>query len=156
MNHRTPNHNGLRVVRTARSEEDINKAAKEGFWPLLKEVKQGPDIQASVTVFQDQVTGEVEVASDLRFNHRLRSKIQVLPWLRYYPYYFPEPYAAYLIPIDLVAGERVWLEDIIEDIVAEWGNQGFNPRLKAWEATWNGSDFTIHFDPEKDAPVLIG
>lgn len=53
-------------------------------------------------------------------------------------------------------GEEVWLEDLIEDLVAVWGNQGYHPRLPAAPAVWNGSDFYILFDSNRDAPHWIG
>lgn len=74
----------------------------------------------------------------------------------YYPYHFASPFAAYLVPPDLAIGERVWMEDVIEDIVAAWGNQGCRLRLKYCEATWDGKEFIIHFDPKKDAEIWIG
>jgi hypothetical protein len=60
------------------------------------------------------------------------------------------------LPSDLAVGEEVWLEDLIEDLVAVWGNQGYHPRLATAPAVWNGSDFVIQFDPLRDAAHWIG
>lgn len=76
--------------------------------------------------------------------------------MAYYPYNFPNPFAAYLVPPDIAVGEQVWLEDLIEDVVAVWGNQGYRPRLDAAAAVWNGTEFEISFDPERDADHWIG
>ena len=148
-----PNH--LRVIHTARTEKAINKAAREGFRPLVKPVIPGEQIQALVAVFQHKQTGEIYLSGDMR-NYPDNQHEMVVPFRTYYPYKFPSSYAAYLIPADLVTGDRIWLDDLIEDIVAVWGNQGYQPRLKHAEATWTGKDFTIHFDPEADALVCIG
>jgi hypothetical protein len=144
----------LLVIQTARSKEAINHAAKEGFRPLVKPVIPSKDIHSMVMVYQDEVTGEIETCGDLR--GRPQGKKEVIPPTFYYPYHFECPYAAYLLPPELAVGTKVWLDDVIEDIVAVYGNQGYHPRLKWSEATWNGADFDIHFDPEKDAPRLIG
>ncbi len=74
----------------------------------------------------------------------------------YYPYHFPNPFAAYLLPPDLKRGEEVWLEDLIEDIVGSWWNQGDTTRLAAAAAIWYVKKFKILFDPQKDAGVAIG
>jgi hypothetical protein len=145
----------LRVIETARTEKTINKAARDGFRPLVKPVMPGEEIQFVIAVLQHKQTGEIHLSGDMRdfpdSDHEM-----VIPYMSYYPYKFPTPYAAYLLPADLAEGERVWLEDVIEDIVAVWGNQGYRPRLKHAEATWTGNEFIIHFDPETDAPHLIG
>lgn len=149
------NPHNLRVVTTARTTEAINEAAKEGFRPLIKPVTPSPDIHNMVAVYQHRKSGEIELSGDCRSVPGNGYEC-VLPFRTYYPYSFPEPFAAYLLPTDLEEGERVWLEDIIEDIVAVFGNQGWQPRLDSYEALWIGGDFKIQFDPEKDAPLLIG
>ena len=79
----------------------------------------------------------------------------VLPSVSYYPYHFEHAIAAYLLPPDIKKGERVWLEDVIEDIVAKSWNQGVTSRLHAAKAIWNGEDFEIQFKP-KDVIRIIG
>jgi hypothetical protein len=133
----------------------INAAAKAGLWPLVKPVIPSPDIHEMVAVFQDKATGEIELSGDMR-NGFGQDYECVIPYTTYYQYHFRLPYAAYLIPVDLKEGEQVWIEDLIEDIVAIFGNQGYQPRLKACEAVWENGNFRILFDPEKDAPEWIG
>ncbi len=149
------NPNNLRVVKTARTLKAINKGAKEGYRPLVKPVEPGEDICNMVAVYQHRETGKIELSGDLRSNFGDEYEC-VLPHRHYYPYCFPEPFAAYLVPDDLAEGEMVWLEDIIEDIVAVFGNQGWQPRLEAGEAIWINGDFSVQFDPDTDAPQLIG
>lgn len=152
------NPNNLRVIKTARTEDSINAAAREGFRPLLKLVDPGKKIHYLRAVYQHPLTGEIRLSGDYRARRRLEGEGYelVLPYRRYYPYHFPTPFAAYLVPVDLQEGERVWLEDIIEDIVAVFGNQDYHPRLEAYEAIWTNGDFQIQFDPDKDAEHWLG
>ena len=145
----------LRVIHTARTEQAINQAAQEGLRPLVKAVIPSNQIHFRVGVYQHKKTGEIELSGDVRMKFGKDYEC-VVESRTYYPYHFPSPYAAYILPPDLAEGERVWLEDVIEDIVAVWGPQGYQPRLEHAEATWNGKDFVIHFTPSKDAPFLIG
>lgn len=150
-----PNPKNLRVISTARTADAINAAAKEGFWPLVKPVNPSPEIHEMVAVYQHQKTGELLLSGDCRLRPGEEFKL-VIPHRRYYQYSFPEPFAAYLLPPDLQEGEHVWLDDIIEDIVAVFGNQGWHPRLVAYEAIWKNGSFVVQFNPKKDAPRLIG
>lgn len=142
-----------RIVKTARTEEEINSAARQGLWPLVKPVTPSSSIHFMVAVFQDPETGEIELSGDVRYPPR---GVQVVGYTYYYPYHFPNPFAAYLLPKDLRVGEEVWLEDLIEDVLEVFGNQGYHPRLQAAPAVWNGSDLVIQFKSDRDAPRWIG
>ena len=141
-----------RVIRTARTKRAINAAVDEGFFPLIRAVEPSPDVHFMVGVDQDPLSGRIELLGDMR----VYGQNMVIEFRGYYPYNFPAPFAAYLIPDDLVPGETVWLDDLIEDIVAVWGNQGYHPRLACAPAIWNGENFEILFDSAKDAHVWIG
>lgn len=146
---RKNSHPKMRTIKTARTEAKINAGAKSGFFPLMKPVVPNPEIHSKYAVFQNPETGEIVVSGDYRSFGQDQSKgplTQVLDWTYYYPYSFPSPFAAYLLPSDLKVGEHVWLEDLIEDIVGETWNQGNKYRLKSAEAIWNGKDFEIQFD----------
>jgi hypothetical protein len=146
---------GLRVIKTARTLDAINASAEEGFRPLLMAVEPSKKIHSMVAVYQHRETGQIKLTGDSRWE--LSDDYEcAISFRNYYPYSFPEPYAAYLVPPGLKEGERVWLEDIIEDIVAVFGNQGWHPRLESCEAIWSGSQFKVQFDPKKDALRLIG
>jgi hypothetical protein len=120
---------------------------------LVKAVRPSKQIHSRFAVFQDPKTGEIAVSGDFR---RRPEGVEVIGYTYRYPYHFENPFAAYLLPHDLMAGEEVWLEDLIEDVVAVWGNQGYQPRLAEAPAIWNGTDFEIQFDPRRDAPQWIG
>ena len=148
------NPKNLRVVKTARTADAINAAAKKGLRPLMKAVEPSSDLQSMVAVYQHQETGEIEIYYGGYRSPAPREGYEcVLPYRTYYPYSFPEAFAAYLLPPDLKEGEHVWLEDIIEDIVAAWGQ---SYRLEAWEATWTDGSLKVQFDPDKDAPRIVG
>ena len=149
------NPRSLRVINTARSVEAMNIAASEGFRPLIQKVKPSKDVHNMVAVYQHKETGEVKVIGDCRMFPG-EEYTEVLSFFNYYQYSFPEPFAAYLLPSDLEEGENVWLDDVIEDVVAVYGNQGWHPRLESCEAIWLKGRFKLLFDPKKDAPVFIG
>lgn len=142
-----------RIIRTARTVEDINVAARSGLRPLVKPVIPHPDVHFNMAVFQSQATGEIHSCSDVR---AWSDDDDLVVHVAYYPYRFPNPFAAYLVPADIAPGEEVWLEDLIEDLVAVRGSQEGNPRLPAAPAIWNGEDFIVLFMPDNDAPHWLG
>jgi len=152
---RDKNQNRLRVIQTARSEETINDAALRGLRPLVKKVDASPEIRSKYAIWQNKKTGEIDVCGDYRVSHNPEEWEQVIDWTYYYPNPFASPFAAYLIPGDLVVGERIFLEDIIEDLVGMVWNQGSVYRLESAEAIWNGKDFEIQH-LKKDAEFVMG
>ncbi|MEJ7611393.1 MAG: hypothetical protein WKF88_09480 [Ferruginibacter sp.] len=155
---RNKNENGLRTIKTARDEESINLAAINGFMPLLKKVELSDKIRSKYAVFQNKKTGEIEVGYDFRgYDRDGNSDYEVvIDWTFYYPHCFKSPFAAYLIPRDIMTGEKVFLEDLIEDLIgADW-NQGDTFRLESCEAVWTGKTLEIQYDPAKDRSSLIG
>jgi hypothetical protein len=157
----------LRVVKTARTEQAINEAAKQGFRPLVKPVVPSPDIKVKFAVKQDKETGKITVANDFR---QLDIPIKpvmpellefykpdtsvVIGWTYYYPYHFESPFAAYLVPQDIKVGEKVMLEDLIEDVVSHSWNQGDTYRLESCKATWDGKEFILQRDPVRVATFI--
>jgi len=153
------NVNGLRVIQTGRTLESINESAKKGFKPLVKQVVPNPSIHSKFAVLQHRQTGEIEIIGDFRMTYRMDNIDEyemVINWQSYYPHKFPNPYAAYLLPQNLKVGERVFLEDLIEDLVEARWNQGDTYRLRSAEAIWNGKDFEIQFNPKEDMHIRIG
>lgn len=132
-----------RVIKTARDLDSINEAAKNGYNPLIKEVKKNPNISSKYTVWQNKETREMQVFGDVRMSVDEDCWEEVIGWTYYYPYNFKTPFAAYLIPPDILIGERVLIEDLIEDYIGQSLNQGTNYRLESCEAIWNGSEFQI-------------
>lgn len=142
----TEKKSNLRVIQTGRDIETINKAALNGYHPLVKKIEQSDLIKSKYAVFQHKITGEILLSSDFRANFETNNDYQVIiDYTFYYPYQFPSPYAAYLIPKDIQIGEHVLLADLIEDYVDSTWNQGDTYRLKSSDAVWNGSDFEIKY-----------
>jgi hypothetical protein len=161
--------NELRIIKTARDIETINEAARNGYRPLIKKVVPSKKIRSKYSVIQNKYTGEIRVSTDFRrgfpklislftsdSDEFVSDEITVIDWTYYYPYNHKCPFAAYLIPKDIVKGERVFLEDLIEDYVGAKWNQGDTFRLESCEAVWNGRDFEIMYDPKKDRSDFIG
>jgi hypothetical protein len=147
----------LPVIATARTAKEINKAAKIGYYPLIKQVKPSSKIRGKYAVYQHKETGEIFEVGDFRENYNVDNEYRkVIDWTWYYPYTFPAPYAAYIVPENLQPGDIVWLEDLIEDYVGSYWNQGNTTRLKSAEAVWNGEDFEVKYDPSQDVSMLVG
>jgi hypothetical protein len=148
------NTNGLRVIKTARDEESINDAARNGFFPLLRKVEKSDEIRSKYAILQNKKTGEIEVIGDFRGGFGSNDHEMVIDFTFYYPHNFPSPFAAYLIPRDIKIGDRVFLEDLIEDYIGASWNQGDTYRLESCEAVWNGKDLDIQYDSSQRADFV--
>jgi hypothetical protein len=149
------NVDNLRVIKTARTEASINTAAEKGFMPLIKVVNASEDIKSKFAVLQNKTTGKIEVSGDYRFAHKEGYEM-VIDFTWYYPHKFESPFAAYLIPKDIMIGEKVFIEDLIEDLVGMCWNQGNVFRLDSANAIWNGKDFDIEYTKKEDLRCVIG
>jgi len=151
----TNSHN-LRIIKTARDKKSINLAAQSGFFPLVKIIKPSEKICSKFAISQNKETGEIKALNDFRFGSGGKDYETIIDYTSYYPYSFPSPYAAYLIPKDIEIGEHVFLEDLIEDFVGASWNQGDKYRLESCEAIWNGEDLEIQYNPELNIRDFIG
>lgn len=152
------NSHGLRVIKTARDMNSINNAAKSGLKPLIKKVEPSDKIRSKYSVVQNKKTGEIKIVGDFRGRYYSNDNDYetVIDWTFYYPHSFKSPFAAYLIPKDIKTGERVFVEDLIEDYIGASWNQGDTYRLESCEAIWNGTDLEIQYDPETNRSDFIG
>jgi hypothetical protein len=156
---RNKNAHGLRVIKTARDKDSINSAAKSGLQPLIKKVEPSDKIRSKYSVVQNKKTGEIELVGDYRISFFLDNNHDfetVIDWTFYYPHSFKSPFAAYLIPKDISIGERVFIEDLIEDYIGASWNQGDTYRLESCEAIWNGTDLEIQYDPKENQSIFLG
>lgn len=160
---RNKNLKELRVIKTARDKDSINRAAKSGFKPLVKKVEPSDKIRSKYSLVQNKKTGEIQISGDYRSDYRRGFYLEdnndfetVIDWTFYYPYSFKSPFAAYLIPNDIKIGERVFIEDLIEDYIGASWNQGDTYRLESCEAIWNGTDLEIQYDPSTKRIDFIG
>ena len=150
---------GLRIIKTARNQREINQAVKQGFRALVKPVIPSDKIYSIVRVYQHVKTGEVTTRQYSKSNPFINFDVDykvVIPSIKYYPYPFESPFAAYLIPTDLQRDERVFIEDIIEDYPQEsWDKTSFFRPFNC-EAIWDGNDFIMLFDEEEDRGHCVG
>mgnify|MGYP006087715007 CR=1 FL=1 len=146
----------LPVIKTARDFDSINEAARNGFWPLVKKIEKSHLIKKKYQLAQNKETGEINVSGDYRMGINSEADQLVIDWTYYYPHNFDSPYAAYLIPNNLKIGERVFIEDLIEDFVGATWNQGDVYRLESSEAIWDGENLCIQYDPNKHCSSFIG
>ncbi len=153
------NLNELIVIKTARCEDSINEAALAGYKLIIKKVEPSSRIRSKYSVVQHIKTGQIIVLGDFRvrldYDDDPNFKT-IIDWTFYYPYNFESPFAAYLIPPDLKKGERVFVEDLIEDIVDTIWNQGDAYRLDCCEAIWNGNELLIQNEPEEGPWMMMG
>jgi len=152
---------GLRIIKTARTVDTINQAAREGFSPIVKKVEPSAEIRSKFAVMQNKSTKEINMIGDFRAKNSTLfgpkdSCEMIIDWTFYYPHKFESPIAAYLVPEDIEVGERVMLEDLIEDYIGSRWNQGDTFRLKSCEAIWNGEAFEIQYDPEQNCQSFMG
>ena len=148
----------LRVIKTARCIEDINKAADMGFIPLVKKLKPLKKLFRTIGIFRNKKTNKIEEAEDYVVYEQYGNITSyedenewelVVPFHSYYPYKFDSQYAAYLIPHDIEKGEKVILEDLIEDYYGGsfWSH---HIRVESLQAIWAGEDFSVLYDPKTD------
>ena len=121
------------VIKTVRTIADINRAAAMGYSVDVRQIKYDTSkLRSKMTIGQDPVSGRIRTSGDYRmtfrdseFGFEEKSKYkEILPFFSYYPYFQPEPIAAYLIPKGTADGTKVVIEDPIEDFVGSSWNQG--------------------------------
>ena len=146
---------GLPVVKTARSLIAMEDAHKRGLKVVIRHVdgKFTEKIGDKCIVYQHRYTGAISWSGDYRMpgpdlseGEKWEDWILVADWFFYRPDR-PFPLAAYLAPGDVQPGQRVWLEDIIEDIPQRRWNQGNSDRLQSTTAIWNGEGFELEEPP---------
>jgi hypothetical protein len=160
IGHEEPNVAGLPIIRTARSFWRMQQAFAQGFRLVLKAAgPSGGGRSEKYTIWQNSVTSEIWWSGDYRGSQPyakgdMREWELVADWFWHGPDW-PFPFAAYLVPPDLKAGDSVYLEDLIEDVTIIAWNQGNGPRLLSSVATWNGADFELA-PRENDFPSFVG
>jgi hypothetical protein len=144
-----------RRIATARTKKQLTEALRQGLRPLVLPIVPNPELRTKFRVLQNRATGEVVSVGDYRAGPHGPEWEEVIPWTYRYPYSWPLPYAAYLLPPDLAVGEEVLLEDLIEDLVGASWNQGDRYRLESCRARWTGTGFEL-LNPEAGQSMMIG
>ena len=153
----------LRTIQTVRDLKSMNIAVDAGFKPLLKKIVPNPEIKSKYKIVRHKESGHLQWISDYRmepsssWEHDTTDLFEtVIDWSWYYPHHHSNPFGAYLIPPDIEIGERVFIEDLIEDLIGNSWNQGDNYRLKSAEAIWNGTDLEVQYDEKRDKRSFMG
>ena len=136
------NENGLRVIRTLRTLEEINNFSKGDSILVFRKIQPSLDIKSKFCLVRNFSNNEFEVICDRRSVNDEMHEV-IIDWSFFYPHNWDMPFAAYLIPHDIVLNEHVFIEDLIEDIVGPSWNQGDVYRLDCSEAVWNGKDLVL-------------
>lgn len=152
-----PNVQNLPVIRTARSLEAMEDGFRRGFRVVIKRAGPFGNIGSKYKVYQHSLNGEIWWTGDYRNDGppevSSRDWELVADWF-YHRADWPFPLAAYLVPRGLKRGQRVHLEDVIEDVPVVFWNQGDSVRLVSSTALWNGDDFEVErFEPP---PMVVG
>lgn len=137
----SPNYsdNGLLIIYTARSVDDINRAVGLGYWPDVRVIEYDTqNIRTKISIGQNGLTGRIKISGDYRRGFPPLSIVDedhetansssrwgnVIPFFNYYDHYQPVPIAAYLIPRDFEDCTSVVVADPIQDIVGSTESQG--------------------------------
>jgi hypothetical protein len=154
---RNPNAEGLPVVRSVRSLPAMEDGFQRGFRLVLKHAGPVSDIGAKYKVYQHKLSGEVWWTGDYRAESPADGSSEdwelVADWF-HHRVDWPFPLAAYLVPRGLKRGQRVYLEDVIEDVPVAYWNQGDSDRLVSCNAVWNGDGFD--FERFDAPPCVVG
>lgn len=131
---------GIRIIKTARTVEEMNTVVLEGYWPLLYQNSYDKEVNEYVMMYQHPETQLCQLVKDYRLAEELES-LGYCPLLKNHKYLpdFP-PFAAYLIPKDIQQGEVVWVEDVIE---TEYRHDHGKAAVKG---VWNGSYIRLEND----------
>lgn len=141
----------LRKIVTARTLEEMNAATRNGCRLLALRIERNPEIRAQYKVVKHTQTGEPRMVTDRRSEPVGCDWEDCIPWSDYYPYHWPLPFAAYILPPDLAVDETVFLADLIEEHVGMIWNQGAVFRLAGCKARWTGREFEL-IRPRGGAP----
>ena len=145
------NTENLRIVETVDSEDDLNKAIENGHVTLFRKIERNPKLYSRCLLLRNYRSGLYQEVPSRSFYSRRAGK-QEFPeseWecMHRYDHYHrhrraDKAWAAYVLPLLPVVGERFYIEDIIEDIFV----QGFWYKpisADNAEAVWNGQDLEI-------------
>lgn len=145
------------VIKTARTIEDINRAANMGYSVDIRRVFHDTEKLYSVmTIGQDPQTGRIDISGDCRYSFQastfdtgsISSYKEIFPFFEYYPYFQPSPIAAYLVPKNTPDGTEVIIEDPIEDFIGTTHHGRFRAmdvlgHIKDLKVVINESDIVV-------------
>ncbi|WP_414433202.1 hypothetical protein [Alcanivorax sp. IL2] len=146
---------GLPIVQTARSLAALEDGVRRGYRPLFVSTEPQGKVKSKFGIICSTEQKYVQSYTDFRLSTGIagsESDESVVVTIWHDRDRHPSPLAAYLIPPALSIGARVYIADVIEEIVARTWNQGDSYRLTESEATWEGDGFAI--DPPRVSEVV--
>ena len=160
------NENNLRVVRTIR-EKNYNKYSlsaedRNKNHLITQTIKPNQDFFSTKLLLQNYRTGEIEYATSrkmfVQYGREINYPENEWKQLLAYEVYQGSKkdlftWAMYLVHKNAKEGERFYIEDVIDDIVAErfWGSA---IRAKDAVGIWNGRNLQIDENYYKDRYVI--
>lgn len=139
----------------------MESAQQKGFRLVFKDTGEDTSNgEEKYILYQNRRTGALWWGSDYRNSGP--GAEDALPdhdWVVVHKWFFARsdrqfPLAAYAVPQNIAVGERVFIEDLIEDSFSEIWNQGNAERRKSGSATWTGEDLVI--DPPDNFSMMVG
>ena len=139
-------------IQTMRSLEAMADAEERGFELIFGDTGIDNDFgDVKYILYRNRTTGKLYWTGDYRemvttsaaLDKDSSAKFELIQswfWVRSDK---PFPLAAYAVPKELPVGTRVFLDDLIEDVLEQTRNQGCEKRVNAWPATWNGKTFDV-------------
>lgn len=137
---------GCPRIRTIRDFARIQELSEAGARILIKPVTVSPLIKLKAQVWKNKRTGSLQINDDYRWkpNQADCDWELIVPWFTYRPNPPTGIIAAYIIPLKLQPSDRVYIDDIIEDIPQSINDaQGEVGRLDSAFAIWSGQDLII-------------
>lgn len=145
-------------ISTARNVNEINKAVKDGYNVVLKITDEQKNSLFSSGYKYSLIkteSGKYIEYVDPRVEYRIGEKFEtIISHKTYNDTSSRIHYAAYIVPKNLKVGDRVFLEDIIEDF--PYHIHHGSSKLKSWTAIFNGKDFDIDYKILEDSIMYIG
>lgn len=140
-------YNSIKRIQTAWTIDDMNKAVDDGFKLHIVDYKENPEVFCKVILLKDPVTGKINTSGDYRSIIRGNYKSSPANF-KIYPTGKLKtnlPFGAYLLPPNLKLGEIVLIEEIIEELVGGYWNQGDVLRQETCLAIWDGEKFEYNY-----------
>lgn len=133
------------TINTARTIEEMNFAVENGFLVVPRKVDCQAGAKDSLSLYRNESTGLFSCIFDMRhspYHAEASGLTRVFDFFTYSTDEAVSPVAGYVIPKDLAAGSRVFIEDVIEHLVQDYP-QNSAVRMPSWWGTWTGEDVVL-------------
>lgn len=141
----------LPIVKTCYDLYTLNEAIKGGHQTCIIKISQNPELRLSGILLRNKTTGEYMLVKERRMyvQYGRIKEYSVEEWetiheVRGYARTRPanEGWGAYILPLGVEPGGRVYVEDLLEDLVAFefWYSVG---AAVDGEGIWDGCSITI-------------